>query len=54
MNRTGKKILKMFLTVLCAFIVFEIFGAVVNVLVLYSQHKKVLEIVENNNGDDVL
>lgn len=51
MNKTVKRILKIFLIMLCAFILFEIFGAVVNVIVVRSQHKKVIEIVENNGGD---
>lgn len=51
MNRTGKRILKIFLIMLCAFILFEICGAVVNIIAVRSQHKKVIEIVENNGGD---
>lgn len=50
MNRTGKKILKIFLIMLCAFIVFEMCGALVNVIALYSQHNKVIEIAENSGG----
>lgn len=51
MNKTVKKILKIFLIMLCAFILFEICGAVVNIIAVRSQHKKVIEIVENNGGD---
>ncbi|MDE6594617.1 MAG: hypothetical protein K2K44_01250 [Oscillospiraceae bacterium] len=51
MNKTVKIILKIFLIILCAFIVFEICGAFANIWVSYVQHKKVLEIIENNNGE---
>lgn len=51
MNKTGKKILKIFLMILCTFIVFEIFGAIVNIKYAQSQTQKVLEIAENNGGE---
>ena len=40
--------------ILCAFIAFEVCVAIVNILVLHSQHKKGLEIVENNDSKEVM
>ncbi|MDE6709414.1 MAG: hypothetical protein K2J76_02870 [Oscillospiraceae bacterium] len=51
MNRTVKKILKILLIMLCAFIVFEICGAIINIKYAQAQTQKVLEIAENNGGD---
>lgn len=36
---------------ICAFIVFEICGAIINIKYAQSQTQKVLEIAENNGGD---
>ena len=51
MNKTVKKILKIFLITLCAFIVFEVCGAIVNIIYVHSQHNKVLEIAKNSGGE---
>ncbi len=51
MKKTVKIILKIFLIMLCVFIVFEVCGAIVNIIYVQSQTKKVLEIAENNGGD---
>ncbi|MDE7288148.1 MAG: hypothetical protein K2N71_01420 [Oscillospiraceae bacterium] len=51
MKKTVKIILKIFLIMLCTFIAFEACGALANIWVSYMQHKKVLEIIESNNGE---
>ena len=51
MKKTVKIILKIFLIMLCAFIAFEVCGAIVNIIYVQSQTQKVLEIAENNGVD---